>query len=64
VKVIVTGGAGVIGSALARAVLSQGTTLVVVSHFDLAGSDLDVPPPAVARVSPIHVEAYWEVEQL
>jgi ABC-type polysaccharide/polyol phosphate transport system ATPase subunit len=32
-----------------------------VAHFDVAGPDLDVGPPGIARLSPIHVPASWEL---
>ena len=32
-----------------------------VGHFDVVGPDLDEAPPAIARLSPIHVEASWDV---
>lgn len=33
-----------------------------VAHFDVAGPLLDRAPRAVIRLSPVHVEAKWEVE--
>ena len=32
------------------------------ANFDVVGPLLDVPPVAVARLAPVHVEATWEVE--
>jgi len=32
-----------------------------VAHFDVAGGDLDITPPGVVRLAPIHVEASWDV---
>ena len=34
-----------------------------VTHFDVAGPDLDRAPRGVVRLAPVHVEAAWEVEQ-
>lgn len=32
------------------------------AHFDVDGPDLDVPPHAVARMSPVHVSASWDLD--
>jgi hypothetical protein len=32
------------------------------AHFDVDGPDLDIPPHAVARMSPVHVNASWELD--
>jgi ABC-type polysaccharide/polyol phosphate transport system ATPase subunit len=34
------------------------------SHFDVVGPDLDVGPPGIIRLSPVHVPAQWRVEEL
>ena len=31
------------------------------ASFDVAGPDLDVGPPGIGRLSPVHVAASWEV---
>jgi ABC-type polysaccharide/polyol phosphate transport system ATPase subunit len=31
------------------------------AYFDVAGPDLDVGPPGIGRLSPVHVAAQWEV---
>ncbi len=33
------------------------------AYFDVAGPDLDVGPPGIGRLSPVHVAASWEVGQ-
>jgi len=33
-----------------------------VTHFDVAGPDLDRAPRGVVRLAPVHVEAAWEVD--
>lgn len=32
-----------------------------IAQFDVAGGDLDITPPGVVRLAPIHVEATWDV---
>ena len=34
------------------------------AHFDVIGPDLDVGPPGIIRLSPVHVGASWQVEEL
>jgi ABC-type polysaccharide/polyol phosphate transport system ATPase subunit len=34
------------------------------AHFDVIGPDLDVGPPGIIRLSPVHVGATWQVEEL
>jgi hypothetical protein len=34
------------------------------AHFDVIGPDLDVGPPGIIRLSPVHVAANWQVETL
>ncbi|HEY8526438.1 MAG TPA: polysaccharide ABC transporter ATP-binding protein [Acidimicrobiales bacterium] len=34
------------------------------AHFDVIGPDLDVGPPGIIRLSPVHVGAKWQVEEL
>jgi ABC-type polysaccharide/polyol phosphate transport system ATPase subunit len=34
------------------------------AHFDVVGPDLDVGPPGIIRLSPVHVGANWQVEEL
>jgi ABC-type polysaccharide/polyol phosphate transport system ATPase subunit len=34
------------------------------AHFDVVGPDLDVGPPGIIRLSPVHVSARWQVEPL
>lgn len=34
-----------------------------VAHFDVIGPDLDPTPRAVARPSPVHVQADWEIDR-
>jgi ABC-type polysaccharide/polyol phosphate transport system ATPase subunit len=31
------------------------------AYFDVAGPDLDVGPPGIGRLSPVHVAAHWDV---
>ncbi|MET0146510.1 MAG: ABC transporter ATP-binding protein [Ilumatobacteraceae bacterium] len=31
------------------------------AHFDVAGPDLDMGPPGIGRLSPVHVAASWQV---
>lgn len=34
------------------------------AHFDVIGPDLDVGPPGIVRLAPVHVPASWRVEVL
>jgi ABC-2 type transport system ATP-binding protein len=34
-----------------------------LAHFDVYGPELDAAPRAVVRLSPLHVESSWEIEQ-
>jgi ABC-type polysaccharide/polyol phosphate transport system ATPase subunit len=34
------------------------------AHFDVIGPDLDVGPPGIIRLSPVHVAAAWQVDEL
>ncbi|HEX8803606.1 MAG TPA: ABC transporter ATP-binding protein, partial [Acidimicrobiales bacterium] len=34
------------------------------AHFDVIGPDLDVGPPGIVRLAPVHVPATWRVEPL
>lgn len=34
------------------------------AHFDVVGPDLDVGPPGIIRLSPVHVGASWRVDLL
>jgi hypothetical protein len=34
------------------------------AHFDVVGPDLDVGPPGIVRLAPVHVGAKWRVEAL
>ena len=35
-----------------------------VAHFDVAGQDLDPSPAGLVRLSPVHVPAHWDIEEL
>jgi hypothetical protein len=34
-----------------------------MAHFDVYGPELDAAPTAVVRLSPLHIESSWDIEQ-